>query len=172
MSFLLRYGRKPEYYRWTTPLEYHLFAVTKEPEIINIAAGKPPERPATPQQRSDPPPVRLAYHWSKVSPLYVRAMVLADTAFFIAGLPDVVDEEEAFDSFNDAATQAKLGEQTAALEGQRGALLWVVSTSDGKKMAEYNLESPPVWDGMAAANGRLYMSTTDGKVLCMGGTDN
>jgi len=33
-------------------------------------------------------------------------------------------------------------------------------------MAEYKLDSLPVWDGMAAANGRLYLATKSGKVLC------
>jgi hypothetical protein len=41
-----------------------------------------------------------------------------------------------------------------------------VSSADGKKLAEYDLDSPPIFDGMAAAAGRLYMSTVDGKVIC------
>jgi hypothetical protein len=52
-------------------------------------------------------------------------------------------------------------------EGSEGALLWAVST-DGEKLAQHQLDSVPVHDGMAAANGRLYLSTTDGKVLCLG----
>ncbi len=40
---------------------------------------------------------------------------------------------------------------------------------DGRKLAEYKLDSPPVWDGLAAASGRLYLSTTAGVVMCMGG---
>lgn len=27
----------------------------------------------------------------------------------------------------------------------------------------------PVWDGLAAANGRLYLATEDGKVVCFTG---
>ena len=46
--------------------------------------------------------------------------------------------------------------------------LWAVSTTDGKKLAEYKLDAPPVFDGMAAAAGRLYASTTDGHVVCFG----
>ncbi len=111
----------------------------------------------------------VTHDWSQQLPLMVRAMVLADKTLFIAGPPDVVDEEESFSSFDDPAIQAKLKEQSAALEGTRGALLWAVSTSDGEKLAEYQLESLPEWDGMAAANGRLYLSTTDGKVLCFAG---
>jgi len=108
----------------------------------------------------------LKYHWSQQTPLHVRAMVLAGKTLFLAGPPDVVDEEQAFDHFADAAMQAKLAEQREALEGRKGALLWAVSAADGSKLAEYKLEMPPVWDGMAAANGRLYLATTGGKVLC------
>jgi hypothetical protein len=36
-------------------------------------------------------------------------------------------------------------------------------------VADYTLDAPPVFDGMAAANGRLYVVTTDGKVACFAG---
>jgi hypothetical protein len=95
-------------------------------------------------------------------------MVLAGKTLFVAGPPDVVDEEKVFFNPENPELQAKLREQDAALEGKKGALLQVVSASDGKKLAEYKLDTVPVWDGMAAANGRLYLSTMDGRVLCMG----
>jgi outer membrane protein assembly factor BamB len=98
-------------------------------------------------------------------------MVLANTTLFIAGPPDVVDEEEAFYNPNDEKIQAKLAEQNAALGGRKGGLLLVVSASDGKKLTEYKLESIPVWDGMAAANGRLYLATKNGKILCFAGNE-
>jgi hypothetical protein len=31
------------------------------------------------------------------------------------------------------------------------------------------LTSPPVFDGLIAAAGRIYCSTTDGQVMCMAG---
>jgi outer membrane protein assembly factor BamB len=43
----------------------------------------------------------------------------------------------------------------------------VIDPDDGKKLAEYKLESPPVFDGMIAASGRLFISTRDGRLLCM-----
>ena len=55
----------------------------------------------------------------------------------------------------------------AALEGRKGAQLWVVSTKDGSRLAAYDLKSPPVFDGMIAADGRLYIATTDGQIICM-----
>ena len=76
------------------------------------------------------------------------------------------DEEEAYRQFSDTPIQTKLAKQSEALEGQSSALLWIVSTTDGAKLAEYQLECPPVWDGMVAANGRLYVATMDGNILC------
>jgi len=143
------FGRQPQYYKWTTPLEYHLFAAEKFPDSQSIE-----------------------YHWTNNSlPLLVRAMVLANKTLFIAGPPDVVDEEQAFDNSADPNILAKLKEQDAALKGQNGTLLWALSSSDGSKVAEYNLESLPVWDSMVAANGRLYMSMENGKVQCFAGTN-
>ena len=83
--------------------------------------------------------------------------------------PDLIDEDEAFERLLAPDMQAKLARQNAALSGEMGALLWAVSTSDGSRQAEYSLPSVPVWDGMAAAAGRLYLATTDGEVLCFGG---
>jgi len=95
-------------------------------------------------------------------------MVLADKMLFIAGPPDLIDEEQVFADPDGAGVEAKLHEQTAALEGKKGALLWAVSASKGEKLADYKLDSPPVFDGMAAANGRLYLATMNGRVMCMG----
>jgi len=35
--------------------------------------------------------------------------------------------------------------------------------------AECEPESPPVFDGLAAADGRLYLPTIDGRGVCLGG---
>jgi hypothetical protein len=44
-----------------------------------------------------------------------------------------------------------------------------VSAIDGKTLFELHVNSLPVWDGMAAANGRLYFSTIAGNVHCLAG---
>ena len=54
----------------------------------------------------------------------------------------------------------------AAFEGRMGGMITVVSAKDGGRLAEYKLDSPVVWDGMAAANGRLFVSTEKGAVRC------
>jgi hypothetical protein len=55
----------------------------------------------------------------------------------------------------------------ASFEGRRGAVLRVHSATDGERLAEQSLDAPPVFDGLIAAGGRLYLSTVDGRVLCM-----
>ena len=44
--------------------------------------------------------------------------------------------------------------------------LWGVSPGNGKKLAEYRLDSLPVWDGMIAANGNIYLASMNGEVIC------
>ena len=105
-------------------------------------------------------------------PLQARAMILVDKTLFVAGPPDVVDEEDAFFALNDAAVLEKLALQSAMLKGKGGALMWAVSAADGKKLAEYKLKSLPVWDGMVAASGKLYMSTMNGDIICFSGKSN
>jgi outer membrane protein assembly factor BamB len=168
------YGRRPEYYKWTTPMEYHLFAAAKKLQRVKPPTPKKPAktRAARRQQqkrRANAPNTRPVYHWSREAPLYVRAMVLADKTLFIAGPPDIIDEEQIFNNPGAPGIARKLREQTEVYDGQKGALLHVVSASTGRKLSEYKLETVPVWDSMAAANGRLYLSMENGRVLCLQG---
>ena len=88
--------------------------------------------------------------WQVQIPITAKAMVLADDTVFVAGAPLV------FDPADLAATYA----------GRRGAILWAASAADGSKLAEYKLEVLPVWDGMAAAYGKLFISNQDGSIEC------
>lgn len=98
----------------------------------------------------------MRYHWTRSTPILVRAMVLTPDDLFIAGPHDVGRMNE---------------EAVAALEGKRGGTLMVVAKKDGATLASYKLDSPPVWDGMAAARGRIYLATLDGFVLCFSAAD-
>lgn len=110
----------------------------------------------------------VQHTWTKDVPVIVRALVKANDLLFVAGPPDLINEEETFERVmgRDPRVAQELAEQDAALEGQRGGRLLVVSAKDGSPLAQYQLESVPSWDGMAAARGKLYLSTADGKVLC------
>jgi hypothetical protein len=113
------------------------------------------------------PGFSVEHEWTQDVPLLARAMVLAGGTLFVAGPPDLVDEPQAFRQINDPKVHRSLAEQAAAMEGDKGALLLAVSAADGKTLAQYDLDSPPVFDGMAAAAGRLYMTTVNGQVVCL-----
>jgi len=165
------YGRLWKYYRWTTPLEFHLFAAKKQPEMVNAGSERKAIKKGGKRVGSRTRPItRFVPDWSDDISVQVNSMVLTDNAIFAAGPPDVVDEEESVKTLLEAKTQKKLAEQSAAFEGKRGALLVAVSQANGKKLAAYRLDFVPRFDGLIAANGRLYVSTLGGEVLCLSGT--
>jgi outer membrane protein assembly factor BamB len=49
-----------------------------------------------------------------------------------------------------------------------GGKLSIVSAEDGKVLLELPLDVRPVSDGLAVANGRLYVSLEDGRMICYG----
>jgi hypothetical protein len=55
------------------------------------------------------------------------------------------------------------------LKGE-GGLVQVIPTTGGDVVTELPLSAPPVFDGMASANGRLYVSLADGSLTCLGAT--
>jgi len=97
--------------------------------------------------RSQPP------KWEVRVAVRVNAMVVARDKLVVAGPPDVLDPEDPL----------------AAFQGRKGGVLQVRSAADGKKLSELRLASPPVFDGMIAAGGRLYLACTDGTILCLEG---
>jgi len=107
--------------------------------------------------------------WNQDVPLLARAMVLAGDTLWVAGPEDVIDEEASFKKLTekDREIQKMLKKQDDILEGREGAKLIAYATKDGKPVAEYKLGALPAWDGMAAANDRLYIVTTEGEIVCM-----
>jgi len=169
-SMVYGYGRLWRYYRWSTPLEFHLFATRKQPQLVKAGVERKPIRKKgkrTGKFRTVSV-TRFVPSWSDDTSVQVTSMVLADKVLFAAGPPDVEDEVRSVRMLADPETRKGLAEQSAAFEGRRGALLMAVSPSSGEKLAAYRLESLPRFDGMIAAAGRLYLTTVDGKVLCLG----
>ena len=134
-------------------------------DTTNRPAPKPPrrKRPRKPittvprtgrpssgsNSRFEKPSKRL---WQIRLPIRVIAMVRAGGTLFAAGTPDVLDKADPY----------------AAYRGARGGLMKAIAVADGKILAEYKLDAAPVYDGLAAAGGRLYVSTTTGKIICFG----
>jgi len=46
--------------------------------------------------------------------------------------------------------------------------LWLMSAEDGTKLQTIKLDWTPVYEGLAAAYGKVFVSTVDGKLLCFG----
>jgi hypothetical protein len=115
------------------------------------------------------PGFEVEYDWTADVPMFARAMVLSGGTLFFAGPADLMDEPQIFRQIGSTQIMSKLAEQTAALEGTKGALLLAFSTDEGKELARTKLDSPPIFDGMAAAYSCIYISTVDGKIVCMMG---
>jgi len=93
--------------------------------------------------------------WGKRIPIRGRAMAVTADQLCVAGPPDVVNA----------------GDPLAAFEGRAGGVLRIVAKEDGRTVSEHKLASPPVFNGAAAANGRLYLTLEDGSLCCFGGPD-
>ncbi len=91
--------------------------------------------------------------WHDWVPIRIRAMVAAADTLFVAGPPDAVSADD----------------PTAALQGRAGAVLRAVSAADGVILSEHRLGAPPVFDGLIAAAGSLFMSTVDHRLVCLAG---
>ncbi len=97
--------------------------------------------------------------WSVRVPVRIEAMIVTDAQkdqqgkiLFIAGTPDIVDTTDYW----------------AAVDGRKGGKLWSIDATNGKAISKYDLKSAPVFDGMIAENGKIYIATKDGSIVCWG----
>jgi len=90
--------------------------------------------------------------WAQRVPIRARAMTVAGDRLFVAGPPDVVDPKDPLGAF----------------EGRKGGVLRVADAATGNTVAEHRLPSPPVFNGVAAAGGRLFLACEDGSLACFG----
>ena len=81
--------------------------------------------------------------WAAAVPIRIRAMLVAGDILFAAGPPVEGSEESA-------------------------AILMAVSTTNGTVLAKQALRGAVQFDGMAAADGRLYIAMEDGHLVCLG----
>ncbi|MEQ1852061.1 MAG: LamG-like jellyroll fold domain-containing protein, partial [Chthoniobacteraceae bacterium] len=135
------------------------------PSVLAGAGGKGAAPAGGPKSGSF-----VEHQWNAQSPVFARAMCMAKDTVFVSGPPDMIDEEYAFErmSQKDPAIYKDLAAQSDALDGKSGGSLLAVNTAKGEIGSTVKLESPPVWDGMAIAQGRLYVASQDGKVRCFG----
>ena len=120
---------------------------------------------AAPSARTKKGTARSAPRWEDTHSLIVRAMVLGNDRLVVAGPPDLGQKEQDLLAFKNES------EALAGFNGEKGVYLRIVGATDGKELSECTLPAMPVFDGMAAANGRLYLSMRNGSVMCLAGTN-
>jgi len=88
--------------------------------------------------------------WQKRIAIRGRALVATAEQLCVAGPPDVIDPDDPLGAF----------------EWRKGGVLRVVDNRDCRTLLERKLPSPRVFNGAAAARGRLYLALEDGSVMC------
>jgi hypothetical protein len=141
---------------------YHLFCKEKPTVAPAIKEEKSEKDAKGKKRRSAPsgPPTKLV--WSQRDSLMVRAMVKVGDALVVAGPPDLGQKDANVLQFKNEP------EALAGFLGQKGVFLRVVSAKDGGKISECTLDAMPVFDGMSAARGRVYVSLENGVLECRG----
>ncbi|UCG58464.1 MAG: PQQ-binding-like beta-propeller repeat protein, partial [Phycisphaerales bacterium] len=132
---------------------YTLFAGTLDPTSKDAASSR---QGARRRKRRNVATGREM--WRLQIPITGKAIAMAGNVLFVAGEPMKFDDP----SYKN---------YVAAYNGELGGRLLAVSAIDGKKLAEYKLNAAPVWDGLAVANGQLYIGLADGTVQCLGQQD-
>jgi hypothetical protein len=87
-------------------------------------------------------------------------MVLGRDRLAVAGPVDLGKRSAELLAFENEA------EALAAFMGHKGVYLRILKASDGATVSEVKLPAMPVFDGMAAAGGKLLVSLKNGAVLC------
>ncbi len=125
---------------------YTVFAAYWDPARALAAARKPVPKDKQGRKRRKKPRPR----WSKRLPVRPTALALAGRTLLLAGPPDVVEPDNPLAQF----------------EGQTDGRLRLLSAENGQELAEYSLPRPPVFDGLAVARNRVFVSLQDGSVVC------
>ncbi|MEM7144783.1 MAG: PQQ-binding-like beta-propeller repeat protein [Verrucomicrobiota bacterium] len=146
--------------QWRGGEKYHLFAhdrtVPKGTEEVIDRKGNKTTEPKKPE---------VEYRWTAHVPLLATSLAVADDTVFIAGPPDyftaVANEGEEALNLEDAKKALD------AWTGKSGGILYAASATDGTKRAQIDLPAPTIFDGLAAADNKLYLALQNGQLLCL-----
>ena len=83
------------------------------------------------------------------------------TSGVLAGFPDMAKKRDGVLAFDNA------DEVKAAYAGEKGGLIGFVRTEDGTQTGEIKLDSHPVFDGVSAVHGKIFVALMDGRVICL-----
>jgi len=90
--------------------------------------------------------------WMQWHPVRFLAMSRGGERLVLCGVPDEMPEEDPL----------------AAFEGRMGARLVILDARDGRTCSVFELDRVPVFDGISIGQNRIYISSTDGRLLCLG----
>jgi outer membrane protein assembly factor BamB len=120
------------------------------------AASAPAQDPKKKKRARSQRPTGKAL-WSKDVKLQPRAMVLAGDKLCMSGWMDAM------------VIEVKTGRpKNPANPDPHDSVLRIYSAETGEQVSELKIESEPVFDGMAAAYNKLFLTLKNGKLLCLG----
>jgi len=167
------YGRDPRFRLWTTAHRNQLFLAELEfdtklgDRLFEAQRGQSIFDAENVHLKKVEDISPLSFDWRIEEPdIIVRALCMSEDSVFVAGPPNLLDEHREFDRISEKTTQEKIAEQQASFDGEMGTILRSLSRADGKVIAEFRLNGLPVFDGMAIANDSLFITMSDGKVVC------
>ena len=155
---------------------YHLFAAERyvqQPLPVNrtdqhLRYARSGERlglKVTERNKRYGEPTIYRFAWSQQVPIYVKALALANTTLCLAGPRELPETR------TDQLTLADPDSAEAAFLGGKGAELQLVNAVDGEPVSRCTLDATPVFDGLIAAGGRIFISLMDGSIVCFGDRD-
>jgi outer membrane protein assembly factor BamB len=141
------YGRKKVGPRDLNMNDSHLFRAAKE---VHLIAGNRPKitKNNNLALRRQQKAYAVRYLWKKEPHIMARAMVLSKDVLFIAGPVSSGKDQPLFDDVSQPAA------------------LMAVAVETGDELFRCPLATQPVFDGMIAADGNLFVSLIDGTVCC------
>ncbi len=114
---------------------------------------------------------KVISNWQAETPVCAEGLVLSGDTLFMAGSP-VFDRGKVLELLKtqtvdryDPDPLFKSVEDT--IVGKKGGVLYAAAKADGTKLMQMALPSIPVFDGLVAADRRLYISMRNGVVMCL-----
>jgi len=139
-------NQKSTWHNLIFDLQKHQYSV----RLVTRSPQKAPARPKARRRGKQPGKAGQADRWNTTVPIRPGALTLTKNVVFTAGVPFTDDP-------------AKLQQSIA---GKAGGVLISLDLKTGKPAAKLTLPAPPVWDGMAAADGALFVCAKNGAILC------
>jgi len=137
---------------------YHIFSMPKKPVVKRTQYETVDWGERVKERTQD-----VAMHtWSRDVAVRARALLVVGDRMVLAGPRNVLYgiKPKAIEEGRRA-----IRENVDAFTGMENGLLEVVATKDGKTLGTVELDSPPVYHGLIAADGALFMATTAGTVV-------